>query len=136
MDHDVSHTNREASLPTTTTTTTRTNAKTPAAVDLGQFRNVTVGQGYQAKHVIRQPHVVENVKVVDLSRAAANANDVAIDAAPPPQQRKKRVRTDHQSANASHPPSIPQRKDPAKEYLQSEGLRRFRKELDKLLAQR
>jgi hypothetical protein len=89
---------------------------TSVAVDLQQFRNEEVGVGYQAKHVIRQRSgQTPELKIRDMSRASNEDSES--------KKKKKRKHKDK-----SEP-----KKDPAvRKYLQSEGLRRFRKELENI----
>mmetsp|Transcript_25594 Transcript_25594/g.37813 ORF Transcript_25594/g.37813 Transcript_25594/m.37813 type:complete len:116 (-) Transcript_25594:7-354(-) len=75
-----------------------------AAVDLNQFRNTEVGQGYQAKHVFRQKTGMENkTKVVDMSRGAS--------------QKKASLIKDERLSK----------------YLKCAGIREFRRQLEKIV---
>jgi len=69
-----------------------------AAVDLRQFHNTKVGEGYQAKHVFRQKTGIEKkVEIVDMSKKAS------------------------------------QQDEKLKKYLQSKGIRDFRRLLGQIL---
>jgi len=96
--------------------------KAAVAVDLDQFRNTEVGKGYQAKHVIRQKSAKhEEVKVRDMSKQ--------------PEKKKKRKCGDDDKAS---PPAVSGEDTNTGldktllKYLQCEGMRIFRKELDKI----
>ena len=57
----------------------RTEKSGSAAVNLNQFRNTEVGQGYQAKHVVRQPSMgSDKVNIVD-QRQAPEAGETCKD---------------------------------------------------------
>jgi hypothetical protein len=82
---------------------TRSN---PVAVDLKQFQNHKVGEGYQAKHFVRQRGVSDTeVKVIDMSLKTTQAERTS-------------------SSNSD---------DLLKRYLQCKGLREFRMQLDEIL---
>jgi hypothetical protein len=97
-----------------------------AAVDVNQFRNTVVGQGYQAKHVVRQ-------KGIDLNQArrkseegtsigkAMNMLEEATSTARI-SNRQDNVEEDNESARLQ-------------KYLSCEAFRRFRKELAKIETQ-
>jgi len=69
-----------------------------AAVDLRQFHNTKVGEGYQAKHVIRQrTGKVKKVEILDMSQNTSQ-KDIKL-----------------------------------KKYLQSDGIRDFRRLLEQIL---
>lgn len=97
------------------------NSKTSVAVDLQQFRNEEVGVGYQAKHVVRQrSEKTPEVKIHDMSTGRASNEDS--------QSKKKKKRKHEEKSEVKEDPAERVRK-----YLQSEGLRRFRKELEKIV---
>jgi hypothetical protein len=92
---------------------------TSVAVDLQQFRNEEVGVGYQAKHVVRQRSgQTPEQKIHDMSKASNEDS----------QSKKKKKRKHEEKPEAKEDPAERVRK-----YLQSEGLRRFRKELEKIV---
>ena len=88
------------------------------AVDLEQFRNHKVGEGYQAKFVVRQKRI-ENAQPI---RRDVFSSKEAISKQTETHDKKKRKR---------------QRQGDAQEllngYLQCEGLRHFRKEIENML---
>lgn len=80
-----------------------------AAVEVGQFQNTVVGEGYQAKHVIRQPSKQATVaKLVDMTGG----------------------RTFHDDSKKSN---LKSRFDKST-YIESKGLRDFRKEIERILS--
>jgi hypothetical protein len=80
------------------------------AVDLEQFRNTQVGVGYQAKHVIRQPTAAP-ISIQETKAKLPTAKETV-------ESQAKKRRSDEREQR----------------YLQCDALRRFRKELEKLLA--
>lgn len=77
---------------------------TVAAIDLKQFRNTKVGEGYQAKHVFRQRTGMESrTKIVDMSGETSKV--------------EKKLRKENKM----------------RKYLESAGVREFRRQLDKIL---
>mmetsp|Transcript_13495 Transcript_13495/g.20528 ORF Transcript_13495/g.20528 Transcript_13495/m.20528 type:complete len:116 (-) Transcript_13495:381-728(-) len=75
-----------------------------AAIDLTQFRNTKVGEGYQAKHVFRQKTGMERrTRIVDMSGETSKL--------------KKKLSKENKMCK----------------YLQSAGVREFRRQLDKIL---
>ena len=88
--------------------TGRDKKSTAAAVDIQQFQNHDVGQGYQARHVVRQPsaHTSNRMEVRDMSGGKFNEKE----------ETKKIVDSGD------------------REYLQNKGLRDFRKEIESILA--
>jgi hypothetical protein len=89
------------------------------AVDLGQFRNTQVGEGYQAKHVVRQKtvpsHNTTHPPVINKVDTKIPYNEEGISSRP---LKKKRG-------------SIEQE---AEKYIRCEGIRDFRRELERILA--
>jgi hypothetical protein len=87
-----------------------------AAVDLNQFRNTEVGQGYQAKHVVRQrTGVVEK------------ADDKTVEAV--------QETTTRRAASSSECDIAKSKKTVTKEdLLANKGLRDFRKEIESILS--
>jgi hypothetical protein len=86
-----------------------------AAVDLQQFRNVEVGKGYQARHVIRQPSARETSqpKIKDMMKERKKS--------------KKRERDQHEEGETRHDSRL-------RKYLKCDGLRNFRKEIEKIVS--
>jgi LPS O-antigen subunit length determinant protein (WzzB/FepE family) len=93
-----------------------------AAVNLNQFRNEEVGEGYQAKHVIRQRSGQHSeIKIRDMSRANENEKD----------KKKSKKRKKHSSTDAA-PETKEDPKERVRKYLQCDGLLQFRRELEKI----
>ena len=92
-----------------------------AAVDLQQFRNVKVGEGYQAKHVVRQAGVASSsqVSVKDMSSRDTRSDH----------NRKRKYKV-----GKSRPARKETNKTRLQRLLKSAALRRFRKELAKIEA--
>lgn len=84
---------------------------TVAAVDIRQFQNHVVGEGYQARHVVRQPSAnpASNLQVKDMSGGAAFHH-----------KKEKASKSDTGE----------------REYMKNDGLREFRKEIESILASR
>lgn len=82
------------------------------AVDLNQFRNTVVGEGYQAKHVVRQKSGVaqQQSKVVDMSSTTSKSTRGG---------GKKRKHSKKEERLAK--------------YLRCAGVREFRRQLEELL---
>jgi hypothetical protein len=89
------------------------------AVDLQQFRNTVVGQGYQAKHVVRQKGLSD--RLAETRKHPSNDNSVSGMTAP-----KKRK---SESERGDGGPELSAETTKLQRYLQCAGLRRFRKEL-------
>lgn len=111
------------------------------AVDLNQFRNTEVGKGYQAKHVIRQrsahsaadPYAARSeLKIMDMSQ---------------PQPTKKGKKTKKKKSRKKEDEKRKRKRDGSNDddgavedgrdarllkYLRCEGIRIFRKELEKM----
>ena len=106
-------------------TTADADKDSVVAVDLNQFRNTVVGQGYQAKHVIRQRGIF---LTASSGPAASKPNDepLPVDHA---SKKRKSSHVDGQNSNIA-------RKDTPKSrtemYFGCAGLRKFRKELAKI----
>ena len=106
--------------------------KGPAAVDLSQFRNEEVGKGYQAKFVVRQRTAEDDdqaprMAVKDMTK-------------PNEAEKKKSSRKKEKLKRSSRDDGDEDDKKSKKEsvgtnrlekYLKSEGMRLFRKELEK-----
>jgi hypothetical protein len=83
-----------------------------AAVELEQFRNHQIGVGYQAKHVIRQKSAPNSsIAIHDMTTATTKETES--------EPKKKQKLQPEQSSRLQH-------------YLQSDGLRKFRKELSSI----
>ncbi|KAL7467103.1 hypothetical protein ACHAXS_007368 [Conticribra weissflogii] len=107
----------------------------PSTVDLSQFRNVEVGKGYQAKHVIRQRDALSknSQKIVDMSGGKfANMReedeDIQLDSCS-----KKRENTGCYDGRKL---KKQQRETTIDSYLKCNGMRDFVKELDKILCKK
>lgn len=93
------------------------------AVDLEQFRNHTVGEGYQARHVVRQREPThEEVNITDMTKRAPvkrlkHRKD----------KKEKRKKNDKRRRDETEDGSTKLDK-----YLNSAALRRFRMELEKI----
>lgn len=98
------------------------NHKTSAAaVDLNQFRNTEVGKGYQAKHVVRQKGAkIESISIKDMSKPDPSAKS------------NKRSRESSKKRKDNSRPSE-DKEPPLQRYLKCEGLRAFRKEIEKIV---
>lgn len=92
----------------------RRKQNTTVAVDLTQFQNTTIGQGYQAKHVIRQRTVQEEPK-----KSMASRKD-----------EKSTTRGDDAQARSRTAATESTRPD---QLLQLKALRDFRRELEKII---
>ena len=139
---EMNHSRSSLSAPGETTTT---NATT---IDFSQFRNEEVGQGYQAKGVVRQKSHAEReeVKIIDMTR------NVELDALDQQQHAKidnqKGIEEDTTKSGAGEIKSKPKRrkkKDDNQNHgkttlnietlLPNDGLRIFRKELEKIISE-
>ena len=96
-----------------------------AAVDISQFQNFEVGQGYQAKHVVRQKGGAMGTTAAGGGGDTGQKVTVASmptkpeDYASETRKKKKSKQEDDRSLES---------------YLQCSGLREFRKEIEKILA--
>lgn len=96
-----------------------------AAVDLNQFRNTEVGKGYQAKHVVRQSTGrSSDVTIKDMTKVSSDADKRETSSAPD-KKKRKRGKSDKRNDRTSLGEKRLQK------YLECEGLRAFRKELEK-----
>mmetsp|Transcript_24585 Transcript_24585/g.51786 ORF Transcript_24585/g.51786 Transcript_24585/m.51786 type:complete len:161 (+) Transcript_24585:189-671(+) len=108
------------------------NENEPATVDLSQFRNVEVGKGYQAKHVIRQRDTLSHSqKVIDMSggrfvEMREESDDLKLDSSS-----KRRGKSD---CGDSRELKKQQRETKIASYLGCKGMRDFVKELDSTLS--
>ena len=93
-----------------------------AAVDISQFQNFEVGQGYQAKHVVRQ-------KGGAMGTAAGGGGDTGqkVTVASMPTKPEDYASETRKKKKAKQDTSL-------ESYLQCNGLREFRKEIEKILA--
>lgn len=100
---------------------------THAAVDLNQFRNTQVGKGYQAKHVIRQRLRIEDsaVSVRDLTKKTLDLNKRK--SKKKPNEAPSSSFDDHTKRNEKTSTATR-----LQNYLQCEGLRKFRRELESI----
>jgi hypothetical protein len=116
----------ELELERTMPAASTTQQQQHAAVDLNQFRNTHVGKGYQAKHVIRQRTGKDDT--------AVSIRDMTKETSDPSKRKSKKRKYD------SPPPFEEQKKTKTssstttrlQRYLQCEGLRKFRKELESI----
>jgi len=81
-----------------------------AAVDIRQFQNTVVGEGYQAKHVVRQRSAqpTSDLKIQDMTGGTSFRND----------KEQNLLKSDTGARN----------------YIENEGLREFRKEIESILS--
>lgn len=102
-----------------------------AAVDLSQFRNTVVGQGYQAKHVVRQrtANPMDPLKITDMTTATATATKKDTNETDKERRSNKRTRKEAKKSKSSEKKGS-KKETRLERYLQCEGLRTFRKELD------
>ena len=97
-----------------------------AAVDISQFQNTIVGQGYQARHVVRQrtatslPHD-SAMKIIDMSKPAKEKGNEN-------QQAELRHTRNERSSDQSPATDL----DPLRKFLQCKAMRDFRRELEKM----
>jgi hypothetical protein len=92
--------------------TSRDMSSPHAAVDLSQFRNETIGVGYQARHVIRQPRALDSsINIHDMTQEVGVKNAKLT--------KRKRDSMDNVKSEKKSSPL----------YLACPGLRQFRKEL-------
>ena len=116
------------------------------AVDINQFRNVEVGSGYQARHVVRQRTGNEEgsgggMKVRDMTGGASAAEARSTRDRDDAKGREKRKDKDAKG-KASDESSKRSRKYKAEkdaqniadQYLKCKGVREFRLELEKILS--
>lgn len=102
-------------------------SNTHAAVDLNQFRNTIVGEGYQAKHVIRQRTAGEPVAASAASAAATSSAD---------HRSSKKSRTASSAdCQTTSKDAVPDRGiDLQTLLLQNDGIRTFVKEINDILS--
>ena len=104
------------------------NKGATTAVDLSQFRNEQVGKGYQAKFVVRQRHADDDqapVAVKDMTKTKSEKKKSS-------RKEKKRKRSrDDKEDDKKRSSKEPEESNRLEKYLRSEGMRNFRKELEK-----
>jgi hypothetical protein len=104
---------------------------THAAVDLNQFRNVQVGKGYQAKHVIRQRSGKADTTIIHdmtTTKPAPSTSSSKTSKKGP----SKDTTTSHDAQQKQSSSKESSNMTRLQKYLQCEGLRNFRKELDSI----
>ena len=116
------------------------------AVDINQFRNVEVGSGYQARHVVRQRTGNEGgssggMKFRDMTGgASASATEERIkidrDGAKGREKRKDKEAkaSDKSSKRSKKKHANKDNENIADQYLKCKGVREFRLELEKILS--
>jgi hypothetical protein len=99
------------------------NNNAPTAVDLNQFRNTKVGEGYQARHVVRQ-------------RTAASSSSPAAATEPQPSKKKKKDISPSSSSRQTPTVSTQSQSDvlDLQMLLRNDGLRTFIKEINDILS--
>ncbi|KAL7542320.1 hypothetical protein ACHAXR_013303 [Thalassiosira sp. AJA248-18] len=105
-----------------------------AAVDLSQFRNDEVGEGYQAKHVVRQKEASSSATamgVVDMSGGQFSKKEGRAESSV--------ARKRSHDADGGEKDKNGKKKQPVDDrlesYLKCNGMRSFMKEIDKILNQ-
>jgi len=93
------------------------------AVNLEQFRNYQVGEGYQAEFVVRQK--TGHDEVTSKATAATTSKSVSDKKTYDEKDRKRAKREKKRKSEE-------EKQHPLLKYLQCEGLRRFRKEIQKI----
>ena len=130
-----------------------------AAVDISQFQNFEVGKGYKAKHVVRQPGMLQPAASATQAGATRPSAAVATSSNNKSQQgagskttrddnddsdddddkrkkkkHKKKKKSKRSSSKEEEPSSSTTSSSSLLEsYLQCHGLREFRKEIEKIL---
>eukprot|EP00977_Amphora_coffeiformis_P010566 scaffold2486_cov160-Amphora_coffeaeformis.AAC.1 len=95
-----------------------------AAVDLSQFRNEEVGKGYQAKFVVRQRNAQDE-------ESTPSVKDMTKKTTEEKKSRKSKRKSRDGDDDEDRKKESDNPKNRLDKYLKSEGLRRFRKELEK-----
>lgn len=123
--------------------------KTSAAVDISQFQNHEIGQGYQAKHVVRQRQAPgatdaagnDNDNPTDKSKARGSNSRTPQRVTDMTQQESQLATGDDKkssskkrkgAADTDTPPDNPRTR--LKKYLTAPGMVAFRNELESLLS--
>jgi len=124
--------------------TTKGTAGAVAAVDLSQFRNTEVGKGYQARHVIRQRTAAdggESSQKKDMAQPEpASLKEDNNNKKKKIKKRQKKEEKDgeevDEDANRLSSRDRKKTKKGAKvsKYLESQGIREFRKELESIVS--
>jgi hypothetical protein len=111
-----------------------------AAVDLGQFQNTVVGQGYQAKHVIRQPgsRPSTTTKTTTTNATTTQQRDKNLagsksKSSSSSSSNNKSKNVEHEKVHDNEPSSSTSGTTSLQLLLQSSGLRQFRREIDSIL---
>ena len=117
-----------------------------AAVDLQQFRNTEVGKGYQAKHVVRQRTGMESQNAVKVQDMMTTSSATSSTRRKKEHNKKASKKSKKQKKRSSSPSPIDQadkrREKSAPEdwkdellqkYLNCDGLRQFRRELESIV---
>ncbi|KAG7363929.1 hypothetical protein IV203_037131 [Nitzschia inconspicua] len=105
-----------------------TETTTVTAVDLNQFRNTEVGEGYQAKHVVRQ-RTAPTVPVPFSSPPTMTNTAAAAAAAAAETHSRSTIHTAVVSTKTNQALLITK-----EAMLENTGLREFRKEIEKILS--
>ena len=108
-----------------------------AAVDINQFRNVEVGRGYQARHVVRQKTGNEDVgggmKVRDMTGGASVKERTTSDRTDN-KPTKETDKSSKRSKKHKEKTDATDKRNMADQYLKCKGVREFRLELEKILS--
>lgn len=105
------------------------NKGATTAVDLSQFRNEQVGKGYQAKFVVRQRHADDDeapTAFKDMTKKNAEKKKSSRK-----EKKRKRSRDDDEEDDKKRPSRESEESNRLEKYLKSEGMRNFRKELER-----
>jgi hypothetical protein len=104
----------------------------PVAMDLKQFQNHRVGEGYQAKHVVRQRTVTDSgIKIMDMSRKATKAEPMSRKATKAEPMSRKATKAEPMSRSSYD--NDDDDDDLLPTYLRCRGIREFRRQLDEIL---
>lgn len=110
------------------------------AVDLSQFRNSQVGKGYQSKGVIRQRTIGNTedgdaIEVLDMTKKKGASNEKNSDKKyfleETSSRRKKRKKSKKKKDKRKNK-VLEEDNNEVEKYLQCEGVRMFRKEIEKI----
>lgn len=104
------------------------NKGATTAVDLSRFRNEQVGKGYQAKFVVRQRHADDDEAPVAVKDMTKNKSEKKKSSRKDKKRKRSRDDEEDDKKRSSREPEEPNRLE---KYLKSEGMRNFRKELEK-----
>lgn len=124
------------------------------AVDISQFQNTIVGQGYQAKHVVRQKSVSGDssaaLKILDMSQPTANTtkrvrsneendeHDERKKREKDHNKKEKKKKHRHQNNHSDNTETIDLSNELShvQKYLKCDALRDFRREMEYILRTR